>query len=54
MISYLSRHVRLLPGDVISTGCPAGVGVAKGDFLQLGDIIRMDFGICGTMTHRVT
>jgi 2-keto-4-pentenoate hydratase/2-oxohepta-3-ene-1,7-dioic acid hydratase in catechol pathway len=36
-IAYLSRMVPLLPGDVIATGTPAGVGMGKGRFLAAGD-----------------
>jgi 2-keto-4-pentenoate hydratase/2-oxohepta-3-ene-1,7-dioic acid hydratase in catechol pathway len=36
-IAYLSRVVPLLPGDVIATGTPAGVGMGKGHFLGPGD-----------------
>jgi 2-keto-4-pentenoate hydratase/2-oxohepta-3-ene-1,7-dioic acid hydratase in catechol pathway len=36
-IAYLSRVVPLLPGDVIATGTPAGVGAGKGRFLAAGD-----------------
>jgi 2,4-diketo-3-deoxy-L-fuconate hydrolase len=36
-IAYLSRFVPLLPGDVIATGTPAGVGMGKGRFLAAGD-----------------
>jgi 2-keto-4-pentenoate hydratase/2-oxohepta-3-ene-1,7-dioic acid hydratase in catechol pathway len=36
-IAYLSRIVPLLPGDVIATGTPAGVGMGKGRFLADGD-----------------
>jgi 2-keto-4-pentenoate hydratase/2-oxohepta-3-ene-1,7-dioic acid hydratase in catechol pathway len=36
-IAYLSRIVPLLPGDVIATGTPAGVGMGKGRFLAAGD-----------------
>jgi 2-keto-4-pentenoate hydratase/2-oxohepta-3-ene-1,7-dioic acid hydratase in catechol pathway len=44
LISYLSRFMTLLPGDVISTGTPAGVGlgfkppiyVKPGDVIELG------------------
>jgi 2,4-didehydro-3-deoxy-L-rhamnonate hydrolase len=37
LIAYLSAIIPLLPGDVISTGTPAGVGAAKGRFLSAGD-----------------
>jgi 2-keto-4-pentenoate hydratase/2-oxohepta-3-ene-1,7-dioic acid hydratase in catechol pathway len=36
-IAYLSREVPLVPGDVIATGTPAGVGMGKGRFLADGD-----------------
>ncbi len=43
IISYLSRFMSLLPGDVISTGTPAGVGAGCGKFLAPGDVI--EYGI---------
>lgn len=39
-VSYLSSRVTLLPGDVILTGTPAGVGMARRRFLQPGDVVR--------------
>lgn len=36
-VAYLSRAVQLVPGDVIATGTPAGVGMGKGRFLADGD-----------------
>lgn len=36
-IAYLSRAITLVPGDVIATGTPAGVGAGKGRFLAPGD-----------------
>jgi len=52
-IAALSRRLALLPGDVIATGCPAGVGVARGEFLQPGDEIRIEIDGCGTLINRV-
>jgi 2-keto-4-pentenoate hydratase/2-oxohepta-3-ene-1,7-dioic acid hydratase in catechol pathway len=52
-IAYLSRHLTLRPGDVISTGCPSGVGAAMDKFLVPGDEIRMEIGPCGTLINRV-
>jgi len=40
-IAYLSRHVTLNPGDVITTGTPAGCGMASGVFLKPGDQIKI-------------
>jgi 2-keto-4-pentenoate hydratase/2-oxohepta-3-ene-1,7-dioic acid hydratase in catechol pathway len=31
----------LLPGDVICTGTPQGVGIGRGRFLQVGDRVRL-------------
>ena len=50
-IAYLSRHFTLQPGDVIATGTPAGVGMPRGEFLKVGDEVRIDIGGCGTLTN---
>ncbi|MEO8856575.1 MAG: fumarylacetoacetate hydrolase family protein [Burkholderiaceae bacterium] len=39
-VSYLSSRITLMPGDVIITGTPSGVGMARGKFLQPGDRVR--------------
>lgn len=43
LISYISRHMTLLPGDVISTGTPSGVGNAMKPpvFLRDGDVVEL-------------
>ncbi|MGH9543591.1 MAG: fumarylacetoacetate hydrolase family protein [Terriglobales bacterium] len=45
LVSYTSQFMTLLPGDVISTGTPAGVGIGMNPpvFLQAGDVV--DLGI---------
>jgi 2,4-didehydro-3-deoxy-L-rhamnonate hydrolase len=47
VVSYLSQFMTMLPGDVISTGTPAGVGLGMSppQFLQPGDVV--DLGIDG-------
>jgi 2-keto-4-pentenoate hydratase/2-oxohepta-3-ene-1,7-dioic acid hydratase in catechol pathway len=35
IVSYVSRFMTLLPGDVICTGTPQGVGMGRGRFLQV-------------------
>ena len=40
-IADLSAKVTLYPGDVILTGTPAGVGNGRGEFLKLGDVVRV-------------
>ena len=52
LISYISQFMTLLPGDVISTGTPAGVGLGMNPpvFLVPGDIVEL--GIDGLGTSR--
>lgn len=40
LISSLSHKVTLVPGDIVLTGTPAGVGAARQVFLQPGDRVR--------------
>jgi 2-keto-4-pentenoate hydratase/2-oxohepta-3-ene-1,7-dioic acid hydratase in catechol pathway len=49
-IAYLSRHVQLLPGDLICTGSPAGFGQYHGRFLAPGDLLEA--GITGLGSQR--
>jgi 2-keto-4-pentenoate hydratase/2-oxohepta-3-ene-1,7-dioic acid hydratase in catechol pathway len=41
LLEYLSRHTTLEPGDVVSTGTPAGVGEPDGRFLRDGSTIEI-------------
>ena len=43
LVSYLSRFMTLLPGDVISTGTPPGVGLGFDPpvFLKAGDVVEL-------------
>ncbi|WPP50169.1 fumarylacetoacetate hydrolase family protein [Catalinimonas niigatensis] len=43
LVSYLSQFMSLLPGDVISTGTPAGVGMGfkPSQFIKPGDVIEL-------------
>ena len=52
LVSYLSQFMTLLPGDVISTGTPAGVGLGMNPqvYLKPGDI--MELGIDGLGTSK--
>ena len=38
-VAYLSTIVTLMPGDVIATGTPTGVGMGRGVFLKAGDVM---------------
>lgn len=39
LVAYLSSICRLYPGDLIFTGTPSGVGMARGRFLRTGEVI---------------
>lgn len=52
-IAHLSSRLTLQPGDVIVTGCPSGVGAARGEFLVPGDEIRIEVSHCGCLVNRV-
>ena len=48
-IAFLSEHLTLAPGDVISTGTPHGVGKGRGVFLKAGDEIVTTIAELGTL-----
>ena len=52
LISYLSQFMTLLPGDVISTGTPAGVGLGMKPAVYLKDGDVVELGIDGLGTQR--
>jgi len=51
IIHHLSRGMTLLPGDIIATGTPSGVGFARTppEFLQSGDILESEIEEIGTL-----
>ncbi len=56
LVAELSAVVPLLPGDVIFTGTPAGVGLARqpARFLQPGDVVESWIDGIGTIRNRFT
>jgi 2-keto-4-pentenoate hydratase/2-oxohepta-3-ene-1,7-dioic acid hydratase in catechol pathway len=52
LVSYISRFVTLMPGDIITTGTPPGVGMGKKPpvYLKPGDV--MELGIEGLGSQR--
>jgi 2-keto-4-pentenoate hydratase/2-oxohepta-3-ene-1,7-dioic acid hydratase in catechol pathway len=48
LVAYLSRMMTLVPGDLILTGTPAGVGA-----LAPGDVVEITIEGIGTLTNRV-
>ncbi|MCB1454049.1 MAG: fumarylacetoacetate hydrolase family protein [Rhizobiaceae bacterium] len=55
LISYLSRFMRLEPGDVITTGTPPGVGLGRKPplFLKAGDTMRLGIDGLGEQSQTV-
>ena len=55
LIAYLSRITPLLPGDVIATGTPSGVGVARKPplYLKPGDLVEVEIERIGTLRNPV-
>jgi 2-keto-4-pentenoate hydratase/2-oxohepta-3-ene-1,7-dioic acid hydratase in catechol pathway len=53
VVAWLSRTMTLLPGDIIATGTPAGVGVAQGRFLRDGDTVEVEIDGLGALRNTV-
>lgn len=55
VLSYLSQFMTLLPGDVVITGTPAGVGLGMKPpmFLKRGDVMELSAGPLGTQRQQV-
>ena len=53
VVAWLSRTMTLLPGDIIATGTPAGVGAAQGRFLRDGDTVEVEVDGLGTLVNAV-
>lgn len=55
IVSYLSQFMTLLPGDVVITGTPAGVGLGMKpqQFLKKGDVVTLRIDQLGTQTQKV-
>lgn len=55
LVSYVSRFMTLLPGDMISTGTPSGVGLGLDPpvYLQVGDVVECGIDGLGQMRQAV-
>src|SRR5467141_5321030 len=52
-IEVLSLAMTLLPGDIIATGTPNGVGAATGNFLKAGDRMEAEVEKIGVLANKV-
>jgi 2-keto-4-pentenoate hydratase/2-oxohepta-3-ene-1,7-dioic acid hydratase in catechol pathway len=56
LVSYISRFVTLMPGDLIPTGTPPGVGLGMKPtpiFLKAGDVMELGMDGLGTQRQQV-
>ena len=53
-VAHVSKYVSLVPGDVILTGSPAGVGFFQGRFLADGDVVEVTGEGIGTLRNICT
>jgi len=55
ILSHLSQFMTLLPGDVVETGTPEGVGAGMKppQFLKRGDVVELDGGVLGSQRQRI-
>lgn len=52
-IAYLTQVMTLMPGDILATGTPSGIGAPTGDFLVPGDVVRAEIAGLGVIENRV-
>ncbi len=55
LVSYISQFMTLMPGDIITTGTPPGVGMGMKppQFLKAGDVVTLGIGGLGEQRQRV-
>ncbi len=53
MLAYFSSHMTLLPGDIIATGTPPGVGFGKNRFMAPGDVLECGIAHLGAQRHQI-
>ena len=55
LVAYISRHMTLLPGDIISTGTPGGIGLNTDPptYLKPGDVIEVEVDGLGHQRNEV-
>lgn len=55
LVAYISRDITLAPGDIVSTGTPAGVGYFRDPkvLMKAGDVVRCEVEGLGALTNRV-
>jgi len=52
-IAYLTQVFTLMPGDILATGTPSGIGAPTGNFLKVGDVVRAEITGLGAIENTV-
>jgi 2,4-diketo-3-deoxy-L-fuconate hydrolase len=55
LVSYISQFMVLEPGDIITTGTPAGVGMGRRPrrYLNVGDVVELGIENLGTQRYKI-
>jgi 2,4-diketo-3-deoxy-L-fuconate hydrolase len=53
MLAYFSHHMRMVPGDILATGTPPGVGMGKNRYMAVGDILECGITNLGAQRHEI-
>jgi 2,4-diketo-3-deoxy-L-fuconate hydrolase len=55
LVSHISRYMTLMPGDIISTGTPPGVGMGQKPqvFMRPGDVVELGIEGLGRQRQQV-
>jgi 2-keto-4-pentenoate hydratase/2-oxohepta-3-ene-1,7-dioic acid hydratase in catechol pathway len=53
LLADISRSLTLYPGDIVSTGSPAGGGVGTGKFLKAGDVVECEIERIGVLRNPI-
>ncbi len=53
MVAYFSTHMALLPGDLLASGTPPGVGFGKNRYMAVGDVLECGITDLGAQRHEI-
>ena len=55
LVATISENITLLPGDIILTGTPVGVGIGFQPpvFLKSGDLVKVSIDPIGTIENKI-
>jgi len=53
LLAYFSRYMRMVPGDILATGTPPGVGMGKNRYIAVGDTLECGITSLGAQRHQI-